>query len=414
MYPNVDIPYSEKDLMNYKLLLEVGQVDIYSIKHHQLELITTGILRIVSFELPIAMVCLCVNDFRYTLSKDIPVAKRDEFTQYVLPHADGFFGLVLKTISSTDFAKAFEAILFQSCEYFSFVYVKKEEESVFTEKEVLQRAKVELQEIDPDFRDNIITKELIQGSSTVKTHVPLYETSSDLLEVNQFLRDERNLGLEATNENSNMTTAQKIKSTAMRMGDAMKEGVFNLALKAQMGANYVKKLIKSKGVEQGETIIFECLRLNQSNSIPILEFTKEELHTLSSFSKGVVQGMHDHLIGLSNKKKIYTPEQVQFEKLRLQSTSIGDLLHELIEAFEEPIIVLQKSIGGQSAQVLNQKYETKDLNVLKESLDFDMIKRTGRIGREYEKSTFRAAAEITAKTFHPGVIAEKKRVFGAL
>jgi len=234
--------------------------------------------------------------------------------------------------------------------------------------------------------------------------------------VNQILKDERDFDIDYPNENSNsfMRTANKIKSTAMRMGDVMKEGALNLALKAKEGADYVKKLIRAKDVDRGETVISECLSLGQNNSLPVLEFTKNELHMLSSFSRAVVQGMHDHLLMLSNKKYIYTPEQLQFEKLRLQSTSIENILNELVEAFEEPIIVLQRSIGGQTAKILDQKYEKKELNVLKESLDIYVVKNTGKIGREYEKSTFRAAADITARTFNQGVIAEKKRVFGAL
>eukprot|EP00357_Protocruzia_adherens_P036998 CAMPEP_0115032314 /NCGR_PEP_ID=MMETSP0216-20121206/39085_1 /TAXON_ID=223996 /ORGANISM="Protocruzia adherens, Strain Boccale" /LENGTH=251 /DNA_ID=CAMNT_0002410191 /DNA_START=90 /DNA_END=842 /DNA_ORIENTATION=+ len=103
----------EENHVETEVILAIPNCQIVEIKNGQKNPITTGILNVVT--LPDGQKTVAVNEWAYTLAKEIPVMKNDY--GYVFPHMECFFGIMFTENPDSDLEDAFETILHDSATF---------------------------------------------------------------------------------------------------------------------------------------------------------------------------------------------------------------------------------------------------------------------------------------------------------
>jgi len=416
MYRNLDESDSHIGDANAKTLLEICSVDVYNIKRNKLELLTSGKMVILKFGNEKPNLIIGVNDFRYAISDDIPIAKRGNLTQYILPHTTGFYGLVLKSAQTKEHVDAFEFILFENSEYFKFNCEHKDFESETTEKDLLSTAKIELEKMDPGDDSIPITNDLIEKSSGRVIFESKNIVGKENLDTNNVHKKEEIGNTEnSPNPNKDWTNvASKLKLVTDPFSTILINGANKIAEKLKEGANYTKKLIKpTKSPQKVGIAMKTTISMGKKASGSVLTFTKEKVETFTSFTESVGAKMSQNL---SKLYKSGNPEigekQHPIDSLRVLASETAGTLSDLIDSFEEAVFIIGRGVANASVSIYEHRYGKEAAEALEGKLH--IAKNVGEIARQYEKYTVRALALNTVKSLGKGIIAKKEAILSRI
>ena len=109
----------EKDTIPLEVMLTIPNCSVMEIENGIPKQVDNGILQIVNFQ-TYQTYCLIVNEFKYSLSKEIPIARNINQWHYILPYLNCYYAIIIPQTTDKEFIEALEVILAQ---YSTFSYL---------------------------------------------------------------------------------------------------------------------------------------------------------------------------------------------------------------------------------------------------------------------------------------------------
>ncbi len=109
----------EQDAIPLEVMLTIPNCSVMEISGGVTKQVDNGLLQIVNFQ-TYQTYCLIVNEFKYSLSKEIPIARNINQWHYILPYLNCYYAIIIPPATDKEFIEALEVILAQ---YSTFSYL---------------------------------------------------------------------------------------------------------------------------------------------------------------------------------------------------------------------------------------------------------------------------------------------------
>lgn len=338
------------------LILEIPECELYEIKHPEQKLLQKGSLQV--FELQeMKLYFLVINDFKYTLSKEIPIMTTDmplDQRLYVLPNVGSYYGIRFAPRKDYEMLELFEGILNEEANLIS-----PEAETITVDR------------------------------SEEKEEKPLMAA-----------KNERPVAVASKNDAAapKEKTSKKVSEYLYQLGDKTREGLIAagkiMGTQIGKGGQYIITKIKKNTKEKKfseETK--QKFRLANNCSKAVLTFTKAQLEGMMELCKAIGS---EGVVMLENTK---TGKKMTQNKNYEGAKEVGKAtVHAVSAVFDgmiDALYTMGKSAGYAVTDVVAYKYGDDAGAVTKDGLQ--AVGQVGMVFRAPKDVAVKAITEATAK-----------------
>ncbi|CAG9312462.1 unnamed protein product [Blepharisma stoltei] len=347
----------EEENVQAELLLSVQNTEIYSIVGDQKRLFTTGELRLYRLS-DQNLYLLTVGDFRYSLSKEIPVMKGDK-RSYVFPSTEGFYGIIFPIEVDIEELDVFEIILQDSTE---FTKIKDRRNSMPEESTSDTEVQVYIEE-----SQEIVEKEKKEGKvGKISHYIELGGT--------------------------------KIKKGLIRGATFTSKGIVK-------GGEYLKKKIKKKPkpTEVSEKSKARIRKMKMASQM-VLALSKALVSGAVEMTTQIASSISSHFKNSKTGNRLERSKTYQSAK-ELGMAGINAVVT-IYDGLEEAVIILAKSSANTTVSVVEHRYGEQAASATSESLS--VLGNVGSAYNQVKKMGLKKLAKATAKKTAIGIMEEEE------
>ena len=356
-------------LLSYDYLIGIPEVSLFLINDGERVKLQSGPLQLLYFD-SMSAGCLCMDTFKYTLSKEIPVLRDGSNYHYILPHLNSFYGFIIHPSTDSDLIDAFESLL---AHYSDFGY--------FQQKLNSSEAATKTPLGDETPNEHSECKEILADFEEESVEIKLADNSdgegNDNKPAVKVLKKRQVVGSVKTEEET-----EEIKELSRSE---------RLAKYIRKGGNYVKKVIVkgaevlSLGIKRGGKYIEGHWIKKNKKSFELKESTKAKIKAAKKASKSAYQFTKAKVkflldIGTSISKQLGESfgksekgEKLRNSKLAQPVKQIGGAVvnaaANTYEGMVEALEILGKGSQEAAVGIVDKKYGPELMKAVDDGLD---------------------------------------------